>query len=138
VSQKFQLAIDLQYEEATIGVVPEISADVSAEALAAASSTSISACSTTSFRSWRPPPVEPPKRAKEDALALARDYVSKGLMELAAAEATRACSAAQTAPKRAWSWAISTRAAACTAKRWSVSAKRGPWTPRAPTRASAK
>ena len=35
VAQKFVLTIDLQFEEATIGVVPEISADVSAETLGA-------------------------------------------------------------------------------------------------------
>src|SRR3970282_2671999 len=35
VSQKFALTIDLQYEESTIGVVPEISADVTAESLGA-------------------------------------------------------------------------------------------------------
>src|SRR5213592_4531476 len=33
VSQKFALAIDLQYEKATIGIAPEISADVAAETL---------------------------------------------------------------------------------------------------------
>ena len=33
VAQKFALTIDLQYEEATIGVVPQISADVTAESL---------------------------------------------------------------------------------------------------------
>jgi len=90
VSQKFQLAIDLQYEEATIGVVPEISADVSAEALGGGEFNFDQRLLDNIFQELAPPPVEPPKRAKEDALALARDYVSKGLMELAAAEATRA------------------------------------------------
>jgi len=33
VSQKFALAIDLQYETVSIGIVPEISADVTAENL---------------------------------------------------------------------------------------------------------
>src|SRR5207249_2406783 len=33
VSQKFALAIDLQYEKSTIGIAPEISADVAAETL---------------------------------------------------------------------------------------------------------
>src|SRR3989475_4719772 len=33
VSQKFHLTIDLQYEKATIGIAPEISADVTGEAL---------------------------------------------------------------------------------------------------------
>src|SRR3989449_9043006 len=33
VSQKFQLTIDLQYERATIGIAPEISADVTAETI---------------------------------------------------------------------------------------------------------
>src|SRR5258707_3060139 len=89
VSQKFQLAIDLQYEEATIGVVPEISADVSADALGGEFNFDQRLLDNI-FQELAPPPVEPPRRAKEDALALARGYVSKGLMELAAAEATRA------------------------------------------------
>src|SRR5205814_8703497 len=33
VSQKFALTIDLQYEKATIGIAPEISADVIAETI---------------------------------------------------------------------------------------------------------
>src|SRR5438034_6634980 len=33
VSQKFALTIDLQYEKGTIGIAPEISADVAAETI---------------------------------------------------------------------------------------------------------
>ncbi len=90
VSQKFALTIDLQYEESTIGVVPEISADVTADSLGADFSFDQRLLDNI-FQELAPPepPVAEP-RGRDDQLALARDYVSKGLFDLASAEAVRA------------------------------------------------
>ncbi|HMJ57699.1 MAG TPA: tetratricopeptide repeat protein, partial [Gemmatimonadales bacterium] len=91
VSQKFALAIDLQYESATIGIVPEISADVTAETLGADFNFDQRLLDNI-FQELAPAPAAAAgeKKVKDDPLALARDYVSKGLMDLAAAEAMRA------------------------------------------------
>ncbi len=92
VAQKFQLAIDLQFEEATIGVAPEISADVSAETLGTDFSFDQRLLDNI-FQELAPAPsIETLQEAKgrDDPLALARDYVSKGLLDLASAEALRA------------------------------------------------
>ena len=91
VSQKFALTIDLQYEESTIGVVPEISADVTADSLGA-DFTFDQRLLDNIFQELAPPepPVAAEPRGRDDQLALARDYVSKGLFDLAAAEAVRA------------------------------------------------
>jgi tetratricopeptide (TPR) repeat protein len=90
VSQKFALTIDLQYEESTIGVVPEISADVTADSLGADFSFDQRLLDNI-FQELAPPepPVGAEARGRDDQLALARDYVSKGLFDLAAAEAVR-------------------------------------------------
>ena len=91
VSQKFALTIDLQYERATIGIAPEISADVAAETIGEDFNFDQRLLDNI-FQELAPPaPVEPPApRSADDPLALARDYVSKGLMDVAAAEAVRA------------------------------------------------
>jgi tetratricopeptide (TPR) repeat protein len=90
VSQKFVLTIDLQYEDATIGVMPEISADVTTETIGTDFSFDQRLLDNI-FRELAPPPAAPAaKRGKDDPLALARDYVSKGLLELATAETVRA------------------------------------------------
>jgi len=92
VSQKFALTIDLQYEKATIGIAPEISADVTAESIGEDFNFDQRLLDNI-FQELAPPapPPEPPAaRAADDPLALARDYVSKGLMDVAAAEAVRA------------------------------------------------
>ncbi|HET7791682.1 MAG TPA: tetratricopeptide repeat protein, partial [Gemmatimonadales bacterium] len=92
VAQKFALTIDLQYEDANIGIVPEISADVSAES--AGTNFSFDARLLDNlFQELAPAPaalVEPPAERRDDPLALARDYLSKGLLDLASAEAVRA------------------------------------------------
>src|SRR5205085_3463997 len=95
VSQKFALAIDLQYETVVIGVVPEISADVSAENLGAEFAfdqrllDNIFQGLGPAQSAAQPAPAGLAKKA-DDPLALARDYESKGMMDLAVAEAMRA------------------------------------------------
>ncbi|HUL50052.1 MAG TPA: tetratricopeptide repeat protein [Gemmatimonadales bacterium] len=87
VSQKFGLSIDLQFEKTTIGIAPEISADVQTEALG--EDFSFDQRLLDNIFQELEPAVEAPRSA-DDPLDLARDYVSKGLMDLAAAEAGRA------------------------------------------------
>ncbi len=95
VSQKFALAIDLQYETVAIGIVPEISADVSAESLGGEFAFDQRLLDNI-FQELEPAATAaqaaPGGLAKkaDDPLALARDYVSKGMMDLAVAEAMRA------------------------------------------------
>src|SRR5205085_112727 len=96
VSQKFSLAIDLQYETVSIGIVPEISADVPAENLGGEFAFDQRLLDNI-FQELAPAATTPQtvpaglaKKAKDDPLALARDYVSKGMMDLAVAEAWRA------------------------------------------------
>ena len=91
VSQKFALTIDLQYEKGTIGIAPEISADVAAETLGEDFNFDQRLLDNI-FQELAPAAAaEPPAgKATDDPLALARDYVSKGLMDVAAAEAVRA------------------------------------------------
>jgi tetratricopeptide (TPR) repeat protein len=94
VSQKFALAIDLQYETVSIGIVPEISADVSAENLGGEFAFDQRLLDSI-FQELEPPAAQQSTAAglakkADDPLALARDYVSKGMMDLAVAEAMRA------------------------------------------------
>src|SRR5437773_1043304 len=91
VSQKFALTIDLQYEKGTIGIAPEISADVAAETIGEDFNFDQRLLDSI-FQELAPPAAaEPPaSKAADNPLALARDYVSKGLMDVAAAEAVRA------------------------------------------------
>src|SRR5205809_1085166 len=93
VSQKFALTIDLQYEKGTIGIAPEISADVAAETIGEDFNYDQRLLDNI-FQELAPPPSLAAglaeKKPKDEALALARDYVSKGLLDLAAAEAVRA------------------------------------------------
>src|SRR5256886_216665 len=91
VSQKFALTIDLQYEKATIGIAPEISADVAAETIGEDFNFDQRLLDNI-FQELAPAPAAeaPVAKSADDPLALARDYVSKGLMDVAAAEAVRA------------------------------------------------
>jgi len=91
VSQKFALTIDLQYEKGTIGIAPEISADVTAETIGEDFNFDQRLLDNI-FQELAPSAAaEPPAgKAADDPLALARDYVSKGLLDVAAAEAVRA------------------------------------------------
>src|SRR2546430_5195278 len=90
VARKFALTIDLQYEKGTIGIAPEISADVTAETLGEDFSFDQRLLDNI-FQELAPSAAAEPPAAKaaDDPLALARDYVSKGLMDVAAAEAVR-------------------------------------------------
>src|SRR2546422_680371 len=89
--RQFQLTIDLQYERATIGIAPEISADVTAETIGEDFAFDQRLLDNI-FQELAPvaPPRAVAQPAADDPLALARDYVSKGLMDVAAAEAVRA------------------------------------------------
>ncbi|MEP6572605.1 MAG: tetratricopeptide repeat protein [Gemmatimonadota bacterium] len=91
VQQKFALTIDLQYENPTISIVPQISADITAEEVGGDFSFDTRLLDRI-FDELETPGhtngVEP--AATEDPLALATDYVAKGLLELAAAEVDRA------------------------------------------------
>src|SRR5256884_3006101 len=90
VSQKFALTIDLQYERATIGIAPEISADVTADTIGEDFAFDQRLVDNI-FQELAPAPAAEPPVAKsaDDPLALARDYVSQGLMDVAAAQAGR-------------------------------------------------
>jgi tetratricopeptide (TPR) repeat protein len=99
VPQKFSLTIDLQYEDPTIAIAPEFAAEVGGDQLAGEFA-------------FEPPaldqlfaelaPAAPAANgngtgAVGDALDLARDYIAKGLLDLASAELSRA--AARGAPQ---------------------------------------
>jgi tetratricopeptide (TPR) repeat protein len=89
VPQKFRFAIDLQYEDPSISVVPEVSADVAAEGAGQSLAFEKDVLDEL-FAELTPAAPKRPSRALEDPLALARDYLSKGLLDLAAAETNRA------------------------------------------------
>ncbi len=90
VPQKYSLTIDLQYEDPTIAIVPEISADIETGDIGA-DFTFDQRLLDQVFRDLAPPvetaPAAPPG---EDHLAFARECISKGLLERAAAELDRA------------------------------------------------
>src|SRR5207237_10646457 len=80
-----------QYAMTTVGIAPEISADVTTETIGEDFSFDQRLLDNI-FQELEPPPAPEPAagKAADDPLALARDYVSKGLMDVAAAEAVRA------------------------------------------------
>ena len=91
VAQKFALAIDLQFESNTIGIAPEISADVPTETLGrefllrpAFARQHLPGARAAADRATARAP------ARETRWRSPATMSSKGLMELAAAEATRA------------------------------------------------
>ncbi len=92
VPQKFRLTIDLQYEDPTITVVPEISADVHTEIASTKSLHFDEGMLAEIFRDLERPAARSSVQKINDPLALARDYLSKGLFELALAETNRAAS----------------------------------------------
>ena len=92
VSQKFALTIDLQFEKGTIGIAPEISADVTAETIGEEFSFDERLLDNI-FQDLAPAVAaaeSPTAKSADHPLALARDYVSKGLLDVAAAETVRA------------------------------------------------
>ncbi|MGE3527604.1 MAG: tetratricopeptide repeat protein, partial [Gemmatimonadales bacterium] len=93
VPQKSSLAIDLQYEDPTISIVPDISGDVAADEVGGEFSFDERLLDQV-FRELAPaapaPPPAPP--AGEDPLAMAREYLSKGMLERASLELERAVS----------------------------------------------
>jgi tetratricopeptide (TPR) repeat protein len=92
VPQKFRLAIDLQYEDPTIAIAPEISADVSTEMAGQPLQFDAHVLDDIFKELDRPLRKSRAPSAPEDAYGLARDYLSKDLLELAMAEANRAMS----------------------------------------------
>jgi tetratricopeptide (TPR) repeat protein len=89
VPQKYALTIDLQFEDPTIAVPPELAADVVGGELGGEFSFDASVLDSL-FRELAPAPVQPPTERAADPLGLARDYLNKGLLERAAAELSRA------------------------------------------------
>jgi len=90
VPQKYALTIDLQFENPTIAVPPDLAADVAGGDLGTEFAFDPSTLDRL-FRELAPAPEQPAKAAPTaDPLALARDYISKGMLERAAAELSRA------------------------------------------------
>jgi tetratricopeptide (TPR) repeat protein len=98
VPQKFSLSIDLQYEDPTIAIAPELVADVSGDALAGEFSFDPPALDQL-FQELTPAEVTLPAQPADDSLALVRDLIGKGLLDQASAELRRA--SARNAPRGA-------------------------------------
>src|SRR5829696_1610530 len=99
VPQKFSLTIDLQYEDPTIAIAPELTAEVAGDQLAGEFAFDPPALDQlfAELAPDAPPPGSP--GVAGDALDLARDYIAKGLLDLASSELSRA--AARGAPEGA-------------------------------------
>ena len=90
VPQKYRLAIDLQYEDPTIAIVPDISGDVATEEVGEEFSFDQRLLDQV-FRELSPArDTPPPPSVGEDPLALAREFLQKGLLEKASSEMDRA------------------------------------------------
>ncbi|MGE5091227.1 MAG: tetratricopeptide repeat protein, partial [Bacillota bacterium] len=103
VPQKYVLAIDLQYEDPTILITPALRTDVSGDALAGEFAFDPQSLDRL-FAELTPAHVEGPAPVAEDPLALARDYVAKGLLELATAELERVRGRGVSAARAATLW----------------------------------
>jgi tetratricopeptide (TPR) repeat protein len=90
VPQKFSLTIDLQYEDPTIAIAPELAADVGGEELAGEFAFEPPALDQLFAELTPGTPAAAGNGHAGDALALARDYIGKGLLDLASAELSRA------------------------------------------------
>jgi tetratricopeptide (TPR) repeat protein len=88
VPQKYALTLDLQYEDPTIAVAPPL-AELGGEHLAGEFDLEEGTLDQL-FDDLVAQPEAPPSAPSEDPFALARDYVAKGLLELAVAEVGRA------------------------------------------------
>ncbi len=89
VPQKYVLAIDLQYEDPSITVAPALRTDVGGEALAGSFAFDPASLHQL-FEELAPAPMATAEPVAEDPLGLARDFIAKGLLELATAELERA------------------------------------------------
>ncbi len=90
VAQKFELAIDLQYEDPDLSIVPELGGERRTDAPVEEFSFD-PALLDTLFTELAPAEASPaPSGAAGDPYAMAADYLSKGLFDRAAAEASRA------------------------------------------------
>jgi tetratricopeptide (TPR) repeat protein len=96
VPQKFSLTIDLQYEDPTIAIAPELTAEVGGDQLAGEFAFDPPALDQLFAELAPAAPAAATNGAGGDALDLARDYIAKGLLDLASAELSRA--AARGAP----------------------------------------
>ncbi|MGH7514341.1 MAG: tetratricopeptide repeat protein [Gemmatimonadales bacterium] len=97
VPQKFSLTIDLQYEDPTIAIAPELTAEVGGDQLAGEFAFDPPALDQLFAELTPAVPAANGSGAVGDALDLARDYIAKGLLDLASAELSRA--AARGAPQ---------------------------------------
>ncbi len=93
VPQKFSLRIDLQYEDPTIAIVPEISGDVATTELGEGFTLDEGVLDDI-FAQLVPDGADESEAVPDDEapFVLARDYIGKGLLELATAELNRAVS----------------------------------------------
>ncbi len=90
IPQKYALTIDLQFENPTIAIVPQISADVHAAEMGD-DFTLDTRLLDRIFDELAPEPIPAETaRSGEDTLAIAADCIAKGLLEQAAAELDRA------------------------------------------------
>jgi tetratricopeptide (TPR) repeat protein len=90
VPQKFALTIDLQYEDPTIAIAPELTAEVGGDELAEGEFAFDAPVLDRLFEELTPDAPAPVAGPVGDALDLARDYIAKGLLDLAVAELSRA------------------------------------------------
>ncbi|HZJ70428.1 MAG TPA: tetratricopeptide repeat protein, partial [Planctomycetota bacterium] len=95
VAQKFLLATDLQYEEPAITIVPEVATTVGAEQLGGEFAFDAAVLDRLFDELTPVLPAAEPVRPADDPFSLSRDYLSKGLLELATAELTRAAARGQ-------------------------------------------
>ena len=96
VPQKFSLTIDLQYEDPNIAIAPELTAEVGGDQLAGEFAFDPPALDQLFAELAPDAPAAGAHTVAGDALDLARDYIAKGLLDLASAELSRA--AARGAP----------------------------------------
>src|SRR5690242_11873214 len=99
VPQKFSLTIDLQYEDPTIAIAPELATEAGGDQLAGEFAFDPPALDQLFAELTPAVAVANGHAAAGDALDLARDYIAKGLLDLASAELSRA--AARGAPQGA-------------------------------------
>lgn len=92
VAQKFSLAIDLEYEDADLSVVPDLGGEqrMSGEVEAFAFDPRLLDTLFTELSPQATPAAAAPPVVEADAYAMAADYLTKGLYDRARAETSRA------------------------------------------------